>query len=701
MLSFRSELENPVVDREILELDRKIKLFKDGTMPEQYFKSLRLARGIYGQRQKGVQMIRIKIPHGRLRLSQWKRIADISDEYATGNLHLTTRQDIQLHYVSLDRTPELWAKLAEDKITIREACGNTVRNVTGSAFAGIDPDEPFDVTPYAQAAFEYFVRNPICQDMGRKFKISFSSSDKDTAWSFIHDVGLIPKIREIDGRQVRGFKVVIAGGLGAQPYMSQEVFDFLEEDKFIPYIEAVIRVFDRFGERTNRMKARMKYLLAKLGMEELTRLFHEEWKALKNKTFQVPLPQDGPTLPPADAVIPDYQIRDQEAFERWKRTNVFTQKQPGYLAVAIRVPLGNISTVVTRRLIEQLQAVVADDVRVTPNQGFLLRFIKPEHIPYVYSVLESEGLGKAGFDSTADITACPGTDTCNLGISSSTGIAVALEELIEDEFSDLVFNKDIHIKISGCMNSCGQHGIAEIGFHGSSMRNGKRVLPAMQVLLGGGIVGNGVGRTADKVIKIPSKKAKEVLRTLLNDYAANAAENEAFNQYYDRQGNKYFYGILKPFASLEDIKEEDYVDWGREVDFVPAIGTGECASVVIDLVGALLTDAAEKLTFATEAVEEDRYADGIYYAYSSFIHVAKALLLDRDVACNTHLGILNDFDTHYGEEKTFSFPGGFKEFVLRINKHEPEHAFAEAYLSSAKEFLNQAKAFREAEVTVS
>lgn len=701
MLSFRSELENPVVDREILELDRKIKLFKDGTMPEQYFKSLRLARGIYGQRQKGVQMIRIKIPHGRLRLSQWKRIADISDEYATGNLHLTTRQDIQLHYVSLDRTPELWAKLAEDKITIREACGNTVRNVTGSSFAGIDPDEPFDITPYAQAAFEYFVRNPICQDMGRKFKIGFSSSDKDTAWSFIHDVGLIPKIREIDGKQVRGFKVVIAGGLGAQPYMSQEVFDFLEEDKFIPYIEAVIRVFDRFGERTNRMKARMKYLLAKLGMEELTRLFHEEWKALKNKTFQVPLPEGGPSLPPADAVIPDYQIRDQEAFERWKRTNVFTQKQPGYLAAAIRVPLGNISTVVTRRLIEQLQAVVADDVRVTPNQGFLLRFIKPEHIPYVYSVLESEGLGKAGFDSTADITACPGTDTCNLGISSSTGIAVALEELIEEEFSDLVFNKDIHIKISGCMNSCGQHGIAEIGFHGSSMRNGKRVLPAMQVLLGGGIVGNGVGRTADKVIKIPSKKAKEVLRTLLNDYAANAAENEAFNQYYDRQGNKYFYGILKPFASLEDIKDEDYVDWGREVDFVPAIGTGECASVVIDLVGALLTDATEKLTFATEAVEEDRYADGIYYAYSSFIHVAKALLLDRDVACNTHLGILNDFDTHYGEEKAFSFPGGFKEFVLRINKHEPEHAFAEAYLSSAREFLDQAKAFREAEVTVS
>jgi len=700
MLSFRSELENPVVDKEILELDRKIKLFKDGTMPEQYFKSLRLARGIYGQRQKGVQMIRIKLPHGRLRLSQWKRIADISDEYATGNLHLTTRQDIQLHYVSLDKTPELWAKLAEDKITIREACGNTVRNITGSYFAGIDPDEPFDVTPYAQAAFEYFVRNPICQDMGRKFKIAFSSSDKDSAWSFIHDVGLIPKIKEIDGKQVRGFKVLIAGGLGAQPYLSQEVFEFLEEDQIIPYIEAVIRVFDRYGERTNRMKARMKYLLAKLGLEELTRLFQEEWKALKNKEYKIPLPEEGPAIPAADAIIPAYRIHSEENYEKWKKTNVFAQKQEGFVAAAIRLPLGNISSVVTRRLIEKLQPVIADDVRVTPNQGFLLRFIRPQHLPYVFSVLESEQLDKAGFDSTADITACPGTDTCNLGISSSTGIAAALEELIETEFADLIYNKDIHIKISGCMNSCGQHGIAEIGFHGSSMRSGKRVLPALQVLLGGGIVGNGVGRAADKVIKVPSKKGKEVLSALLTDYADNAGENETFNQYYDRQGNKYFYGLLKPLASLEDLTDEDFVDWGREVDFVPAIGTGECASVVIDLVGALLTDASEKLDFASEAVNEDRYADGIYYAYSSFIYIGKALLLDKDVACNTHLGILNDFDTHYGEETAFSFPGGFKDFVLRINKHEPEPAFAEAYIASAKEFLEQAKAYREAAVPV-
>jgi sulfite reductase (ferredoxin) len=695
MLSFRTELENPVVSKEILELDKKIKLFQNGTMPEQYFKSLRLARGIYGQRQKGVQMVRIKIPHGRLRLSQWKRIADISDEYATGNLHLTTRQDIQLHFVSLDRTPELWSKLAEDKITIREACGNTVRNITGSAFAGIDPDEPFDITPYAQAAFEYFVRNPICQDMGRKFKISFSSSDKDSAWSFIHDVGLIPKIRTIDGKATRGFKVVIGGGLGAQPYLAYEVFDFLQEDLVFPYIEAVIRVFDRYGERTNRMKARMKYLIAKLGLDEVKKLIQEEWKALKNKHFQVPLPEQEEVIPARDVVLPEYEIRNPEAFERWKATNVFTQKQPGLVAAAIRVPLGNISSVVSRTLIERLAPVVADDVRVTPNQGFLLRHILPEHLPYIFSVLEEEGFDQAGFDSTADITACPGTDSCNLGISSSTGVAEAMEEMIRNEYADLIYNSDIHIKISGCMNSCGQHGIAQIGFHGSSMRSGKKVLPAMQVLLGGGILGDGRGRTADKVIKIPSKRGLEVLRALLDDYATQKQEGELFNDYYDRQGNKYFYALLKPFANLEDVKDEDFVDWGRDVDFVPAIGTGECASVVIDLVGALLTDAREKLDFATEFFKNGEYADAIYEGYTAFIHIAKALLLDKDVACNTHIGILRDFDTHYGEEKAFSFPAGFQEFVLRINQHEPEHAFAEAYLESAREFLEKATEYRE------
>src|SRR6187399_180329 len=233
MQSFRSELEdlnNPIVAKDIIDLEKKIRLFREGKIDADKFRSLRLVRGIYGQRQPGVQMIRIKLPLGRINTTQLRRIADISDEYGSGNLHATTRQDIQLHFVSLDRTPELWAKLEKDEITIREACGNTVRNITASPTAGIDPKELFDITPYANEMFRYLLRNPICQEMGRKFKIAFSSSDEDTAFTFIHDLGFLPRIK--DG--LKGFKVVIGGGLGANPYLAQTAYEFLPADQMIP-----------------------------------------------------------------------------------------------------------------------------------------------------------------------------------------------------------------------------------------------------------------------------------------------------------------------------------------------------------------------------------------------------------------------------------------------------------------------------------
>jgi sulfite reductase (ferredoxin) len=264
MLGFRSELENlnnPVVEQDIIDLADKIAKFKNLQIDEDKFRALRLARGVYGQRQPGVQMIRIKIPYGKMSFRQLRRIAGLSDEYASGKLHATTRQDIQIHYVSLDKTPELWAKLEQDNITLREACGNTVRNVTASDKAGIDPNEPFDVSPYAYAVFEYFLRNPVCQEMGRKFKIALSSSEEDSAFAFIHDVGLIPKVKFENGKEVRGFKVLIGGGLGAQPFLAQIAYEFLEEDLLIPFIEGLLRVFDRYGERARRQKARLKFLL--------------------------------------------------------------------------------------------------------------------------------------------------------------------------------------------------------------------------------------------------------------------------------------------------------------------------------------------------------------------------------------------------------------------------------------------------------
>jgi sulfite reductase (ferredoxin) len=284
MQSFRTELENPIVEQDIIDLERKIRAFREGKIHDEKFRSLRLARGVYGQRQPGVQMVRIKLPFGKVTFKQLLKIADISDEYGSGNLHLTTRQDIQIHYVSLDRTPQLWAELERDDITLREACGNTVRNVTSSPTSGIDPKEPFDVSPYADAMFRYFLRNPICQEMGRKFKISFSANDDDTAFSYIHDLGFIPKINE-NGE--RGFKVMLGGGLGAQPLLASPVEDFLPEDQLIPYAEAIIRVFDRHGERNNRNKARLKYLIQKIGLEEVLRLAKEERIAIKVKTYPI------------------------------------------------------------------------------------------------------------------------------------------------------------------------------------------------------------------------------------------------------------------------------------------------------------------------------------------------------------------------------------------------------------------------------
>ncbi|HEY0770010.1 MAG TPA: nitrite/sulfite reductase, partial [Sphingobacteriaceae bacterium] len=547
----------------------------DGKIHDEKFRSLRLARGIYGQRQPGVQMIRIKLPFGKVTFKQILRISDISDEYAIRNLHLTTRQDIQIHFVSLDRTPELWAKLAEDDITIREACGNTVRNVTSSPAAGIDPKEPFDVSPYAHATFEYFLRNPICQEMGRKFKITFSSSEEDTAFSFIHDIGFIPKIRVVDGEEQRGFKVLIGGSLGAQPFIAVPVHEFLHEDQIIPYAEAVIRVFDRYGERTNRNKARFKYLIQKIGIEEVLRLIEEERTAIKSKSYKinrdtVPLPQ-----PPEVLNLPVTEPEDAIHYQDWLKTNVFEQKQKGFYGIYIKVSTGDMPTEQARLMVDAIRGLVADELRITQNQGLLLKFARKEALPLLYTRLKELGLTRLGFDSVADVTTCPGTDTCNLGISNSTELSRVLEEMVYEEYPNLIFNRDIKIKISGCMNSCGQHGLAHIGFHGSSMKAQGKVLPANQVLLGGGAFGDGVGRAGEKIVKVPAKRTTDVLRVVLNSYQENALPGELFNSFYDRMGKDYFYQLIKPLADITNLSDDDFKDWGHEETYVTAIGVGE------------------------------------------------------------------------------------------------------------------------------
>lgn len=695
MQSFRTELENPVVERDIIELEKKIRLFREGKIDEEKFRSLRLARGVYGQRQQGVQMVRIKLPYGKMTVHQFLTIADICDEYASGNLHLTTRQDIQIHYVSLDRTPELWAKLEQDDVTLREACGNTVRNVTASPTAGIDPDEPFDVSPYAHALYKYFLRNPICQDMGRKFKIAFSSSDKDTALTCMHDLGFLPKVRIENGEEQRGFKVMIGGGLGAQPFLAKVAHEFLPEDQLIPYTEAVLRVFDRYGERSSRHKARLKFLLNNLGFEELTRLVEAERLALKSKSFVVDRQLVVQPAPPAKIDLPPVTITDTNKFERWKKTNVFEQKQENFFAVYLRVQTGDIKTDKARLLAEVVRNFSADEIRVTIEQGLMLKFVRREYLPYLFQALDGLGLGEPGHGSIADITTCPGTDTCNLGISSSMGITRELERMLADEYPDFIIDSGIKIKISGCMNACAQHGIADIGFHGSSLKSGVNVLPALQVLIGGGPLGNGAGRVADKVIKVPSKRGPAALRVLLNDFADHREEGEYFLTYYERRGEDHFYKLLKPLADLTTLTQTDFVDWEQEEKFETAIGVGECAGVKIDLISTLLLESDEKLGWASEAFDKRYFADSIYHSYNVFVSTAKALLLEKGVSCNSQISIINDFDKHFVTPGLFSFETDFKAHVLRLNQHLPEEAFARQYFAEAKEFLENSRAFRQ------
>lgn len=695
MQSFRTELENPVVEKDIIDLEQKIRAFREGKIHDEKFRSLRLARGVYGQRQPGVQMVRIKLPFGKVTFKQLLRIADVSDEYGSGNLHLTTRQDIQIHYVSLDRTPQLWAELERDDITLREACGNTVRNVTSSPDAGINPDELFDVSPYAQATFAYFLRNPVCQEMGRKIKISFSANAKDTAFSYIHDLGFIPKL---DDQGNRGFKVMFAGGLGAQPFLASTVKTFLPEDQLIPYTESVLRVFDRYGERSNRNKARMKYLVQKLGLEEVTRLIEEEVIANKSRTYTinrdlVPLPE----APPEIALDAELKPADPLHYQQWLDTNVFQQKQAGFYGVYLKIPVGDIKTDRARLLVEAVRPYVADEIRITQNQGLLLKFVRANGLLPLYNNLLELGFAVSGFDSLADVTTCPGTDTCNLGIANSMSLAVVLETVIQDEFPDLIYDKDIKIKISGCMNSCGQHGLAHIGFHGSSVKANGQVVPAVQVMLGGGTVGDGEGRVAERVIKVPTKRAQYVLRNILEDYQLHAA-GKSFHEYYDFSGKDYFYQLLKPLADLTTLTPEEYVDWGHEETFQTAIGVGECAGVIVDLVATLLYEGEEKLLWAREAFEAGAWSDAIYHAYSVYVNTAKALLLDKGISASTQIGVIREFDTNFVSTGEVTLEGTFSDLVLQINKNEPGAEFATAYLKGAGEFYQELRAKREAQV---
>jgi len=695
MQSFRTEIENPVVEKDVIELANKIALFNDGKIDEEKFRSLRLARGVYGQRQEGVQMIRIKLPYGKVLSNQLRRIAEVSDEYSRSRLHITTRQDIQIHYVDLNRTPELWAELERDNVTIREACGNAVRNVTASETAGIDVNEPFDVSHYADAVFKFFLRNPICQELGRKFKVSFSGTDEDTGLSYMHDLGFIAKINN----GVKGFKVLLGGGLGSQPRHADLMYSFLASDKIIPLMEGVLRVFDRYGERKSRAKARLKFLLKDVGLEAFKQLVEEEQKAIEFKSVTI----DETTYKaskPVSIIAPKVAIKDEQAYTVWKASNVIPQKQAGYFAIGIKVLLGDFYTDKARLLADLVEKYAAGEIRLSLRQNILIPFVKEDLLPFFYLELEKLGFSESGYNKAVDITACPGTDTCNLGIASSTGIAEELERVIKTEYPQYLKNEDLVIKISGCMNACGQHNMANIGFQGMSIRTkDKLVAPALQVLLGGANLGDGNAYFADKVIKVPSRRGPEALRLVLDDFQAHG-NGKLFFEYYKEKGEKYFYHLLKELSNTDNLTPEDFIDWGTQETYVKAIGVGECAGVIIDLIATLFLESQEKIEEAKESFENKVYSGAIYEAYRSMVNSAKAILISEDIKTNTQAGIISQFEELFSKTNKIDLGVSFSNLIYQIKVFPPTQDFASGYIKNAEQFLEKVRAYRAKVVTL-
>lgn len=567
---------------DILDMKKEIEKLRQGTVSEDDFKKYRLQRGIYGQKQKpNIQMVRVKIPWGRFTAEQARLLAEISDEYAgedrVGISHVTTRQDIQFHFVKLDRIPECMSRLANAGLTTREACANTVRNVTADPLSGVARDEIFDVSPYAESCSRFFLRNPVCQNLPRKFKIAFSSSLADRGLIPMHDLGCLAQIKKIDGKEIRGFKIYVGGGLGSYPKVAMELEDFTPVVNFLRTIHAVIFIFNRdwdYGRKYRNM-ARIKFLIEKIGLEEFKKRVLEIRETFKNniypeiELFEDPIPQiSGPYLT---------EIQDSE-YSRWKSTNASPQKQKGYNIVTLTLPLGDIRSSQLRDLAKLTEQFSNGLLYTTVQQNLVVRWIKDELLYTFYQGLKEAGLNLPSAERLADITCCPGGDTCQLGITSSRGLAATLGNLFRNGRSQDADLKDIKIKISGCPNSCGQHHVADIGFYGGSKSVGGHQVPTYTMLLGGDL---NLEQTkyASQFLRVPAKKIPLVVEKLLDLYKQNKKDNEKFKEFVARVGMDSLRQTLEPLAKLPDtLDAEFYSDWGSPAEFKLNLGKGECAA---------------------------------------------------------------------------------------------------------------------------
>jgi sulfite reductase (ferredoxin) len=689
---------------EVDAFESQIRLKKQGKVDDKLFAETRLRRGVYGQRYDNGQrhdgiaprtlefpnqgllkgpdtlwdapgMMRIKIPWGGMTPAQMEVLADLAEEYSDAICHVTTRQDIQLHYVHIEDTPDLMRRLAAVGITTREACGNSVRNITGCPIAGVCRDEAFDVTPYADAMFRFLLGHPDVQDFGRKFKVAFSGCrDKACALVTIHDLGFIAAVRHVDGRTVRGFEVFVGGGLGAVPYEAKMLEEFVPEDSIMPVTQAVARVYARLGEKRNRNRARIKFLVDKLGIDEFRRLVREERAALAPDPAWTAWLQKLPDYveKPLRPASPSAAGSGDAAFEVWRSSNLYPQRQSGYVTVTVALPLGDLTSRQMRQLADIARKYVGDAVRTTVEQNIVLRWVPAADVPALYADLAAAGLAEPGAGTIVDVTSCPGTDTCKLGIASSRGLAGELRQRLAARFTALDRSvQDLRIKVSGCFNSCGQHHLADLGFYGVSRKSGSRTVPHFRVVLGGQWEENG-GAYGLAIGVVPSKRIPDLVDEVTKKYLADRKAGENFRAFVQRVGKKELKALVDRLSVIPpyELDRSFYSDWRDPREFtLDDIGTGECAGEVVSLVDFDL-HAAERLYFEAQLhFDEGDFGRADQCAYKAMLQAAKGLVRTQmhDVSDDPDR-IVQEFRARLVDSGLFQdrFAGGkFSEYLFQ------------------------------------
>ncbi|MBN1586698.1 MAG: nitrite/sulfite reductase [Candidatus Omnitrophica bacterium] len=566
---------------EIEELRKMIEQYFLGEITPDEFKARRLMQGTYGIRGlSDIQMLRVKVPGGLLNADQLEVLADVADKYSKGISHITTRQDVQLYWIPVKEIPQVTAALARAGLTTREACGNSVRNVTGSPYAGTDPNELFDVTPYVEAVTHHFLRHPASQKLPRKFKMAFEGSPADHARTSIHDIGGVAAIQDVNGKAVRGFRLYCGGGLGTVPRQAVLLEPFTPVSDLLRTCEAVVRVHDRLGERKNRAAARLKFLVKKMGDEAFRAEVFKERASLDVSKFAAIAEAPEEQAPSAAKEIPEL-TPDTPVFYRWLQTNVVPQKQDGYSMVLIRLHLGDINSKQARQLAQIVRRFCGGRLRTAISQNLVLRWIRKEHLGALYEALVSAGLADTEAERLLDVTSCPGAETCQLGIAASRGLARALEQALERSGLQGEDLDTIRIKVSGCPNSCGQHHIANIGFLGGSRKIDGRLVPHFQMLLGGQ-TGEGVAIFGKPTMRFPARRVPGAVQRILELFRQEReAEDESFNRFVERVGKDFWKEKLEEFTTLPSYEEDPSMhrDWGAETDFsLEGMGAGECAA---------------------------------------------------------------------------------------------------------------------------